>query len=357
MSTVGILVNPRSGSDVRRLLTSAGSSTIEDKVSILRRLIHGAAEAGARRVVLTRDPFSITRRATENLQLSMEVELLDLPLHHTERDSVDAAKAMREAGCGALVSLGGDGTNRALALGWPDAPLIPLSTGTNNAFPIHVEPTVAGVAAGLIATEVVDLHAHSARSKVVAVEVRGGGTGERAIVDGDGVRQSSGDGDDTDMALIDAVAVNDPYVGSLELFDPETMMVGVFTRADPAAIGFSGLAGAVLPCTPDEDRGVVLEFAPPSQNPARMVRAPLAPGWFASVGLARSEYLEPGAVVEVSGPCLLEFDGERSRRLLPSQTALLRVVRGGPRVIDVGAVVHSGVRAGAYEIRVGDFGA
>ncbi len=337
MSTVGILVNPRSGSDVRRLLTSAGSSTVEDKVSILRRIIHGAAEAGAEQVVLTRDPFSITRRATENLQLPLKLDFLDLPLHHNERDSVDAARAMQDAGCGSVVSLGGDGTNRALALGWPDAPLIPLSTGTNNAFPVHVEPTVAGVAAGLVATGAVDLLTHSARAKVVAVEVTGGDTGI-----------------ETDMALIDAVAVDDPYVGSLELFDPETIMLGLFAQADPAAIGFSGLAGTVLPCHSDEERGVVLEFTPPSRNPARLVRGALAPGWFATVGLVRSEYLELDAPVEVAGPCLLAFDGERSRRLHPGQTASLKVVRHGPRVIDVGAVVHSGARTGAFELRVGN---
>ena len=339
MSAVGILVNPRSGSDVRRLLTSAGSSTIEDKISILRRIIHGAAEAGAEHLVLTRDPFSITRRATENLQLPIKVEMLDLPLHHTERDSVDAAAAMRDAGCGVLVSLGGDGTNRALALGWPDAPLIPLSTGTNNAFPFHVEPTVAGIAAGLIATGAVDLPSHSQRAKVVAVEVRGV-DGERGA----------------DIALIDAIAVNDPYVGSLELFDPETMMIGVLTRAEPSAIGFSGLAGTVLPCGPDEDRGVALSFTPPSRNPARLVRAALAPGWFATVGLARSEYVELDVPVEVAGPCLLAFDGERSRRLYPGQTALLRVVRGGPQVIDVGEAVHSGARTGAFEVGMRDLG-
>ena len=340
MSTVGILVNPRSGSDVRRLLTSAGSSTIEDKVSILRRIVHGAAEAGAEQAVLTRDPFSITRRATENLQLRLKLNFLDLPLHHNERDSVDAAQAMRDAGCGCVVSLGGDGTNRALALGWPDAPLIPLSTGTNNAFPLHVEPTVAGVAAGLVATGAVDLNAHSDRAKVVSVEVRGGDSGA-----------------ETDMALIDAIAVDDPYVGSLELFDPETMLVGVLTRADPASIGFSGLAGTVLPCTPDEERGVMLEFMAPSRSPARLVRGALAPGWFATVGLARAEYLDLDTSVEVAGPCLLAFDGERSRRLHPGQTASLRVVRQGPRVIDVGSVVHSGARTGAFELGMRDWDA
>ena len=340
MSTVGILVNPRSGSDVRRLLTSAASSTVEEKTSILRRVIHGAVEAGAEQVVLTRDPFSITRRATENLRLPVKVELLDRSLHHNERDSVDAAQAMRDAGCGSVVSLGGDGTNRALALGWPDAPLIPLSTGTNNAFPVHIEPTVAGVAAGLIAAGEVDLLAHSARAKVVSVDMDGG--------------ESDGE---SDLALIDAVAVDDPYVGSLELFDPETIKIGVFTQADPAAIGFSGLAGTVLSCTSVEERGVVLEFEAPSRNPARQIRAALAPGWFATVGLARGEYLELDSPVEVAGPCLLAFDGERSRRLLAGQSASLRVVRNGPRVIDVGAVVLSGAQTGAFQVRVGNSGA
>ena len=95
---------------------------------------------------------------------------------------------------------------------------------------------------------------------------------------------------------------------------------------------------------------------PPSQNPARLVRGALAPGWFASVGLARSRYLELGVSVEVAGPCLLVFDGERSRRLHPGQTASLRVVRCGPRVIDVGSVVLSGARTGKFEIRRGRLG-
>ena len=54
----------------------------------------------------------------------------------------------------------------------------------------------------------------------------------------------------------------------------------------------------------------------------------------------------------MAGPCLLAFDGERSRRLYPGQTASLRVVRGGPQVIDVGEVVHSGARTGAFEVSV-----
>ena len=117
MSTVGILVNPRSGSDVRRLLTSAGSSTIEDKISILRRVIHGATESGAEHLVLTRDPFSITRRATENLQCG-KGEILDLPCI-----TLSVIRWMRPGRCetGVRRLLAGVTVPIGLALGWPDA--------------------------------------------------------------------------------------------------------------------------------------------------------------------------------------------------------------------------------------------
>ena len=51
-------------------------------------------------------------------------------------------------------------------------PLIPLSTGTNNAFPIWCEPTVAGVAAALVAGAVVAVGDVSLRAKLVHIEVR-----------------------------------------------------------------------------------------------------------------------------------------------------------------------------------------
>ena len=51
------------------------------------------------------------------------------------------------------MTYGGDGTNRAVAAGWPDAVMIPLAGGTNNAFAQRVDPTAAGLAAALYATD------------------------------------------------------------------------------------------------------------------------------------------------------------------------------------------------------------
>ena len=61
---------------------------------------------------------------------------------------------MRARDVSVLVTLGGDGTNRTVCGVWPEATLVPMSTGTNNVFPSLTEPTVAGAAAGLVATGV-----------------------------------------------------------------------------------------------------------------------------------------------------------------------------------------------------------
>lgn len=329
------MVNPRSGNDVRRVLASASSSTLEDKVGIVRRVVRGAREMGVREVWTMREPHRIVGRATETLD-GITVHVLDGPIDNTEHDSTNAAAAMRDAGCAALVVLGGDGTNRAVAKGWPDVPVVPLSTGTNNAFPVWVEPTVAGVAVGLVATGAVAIDDVARAVKVVRVEIerRCDDTGDVVV--------------DHELALVDAVAVDDPFVGSLELFDPETMRAAVLTRAEPAAIGFAAVGGLVEPLDADDPGGLALRFVPPATPGARRVLAPTAPGHFSWIGLGEVARLAPGDVVTVEGPTILAFDGERKRRLRDGDRARLWVAADGPRVIDVAAVVRAGVAAGRF---------
>jgi hypothetical protein len=324
---IGLVVNPRSGNDVRRVIASAGSSTLDDKVSIVRRVVRGAAATGATRFVTHHEPHQVVRRATETLS-GLSVERLDDPIDNTENDTTRAVEHMRDLGCTSVVVLGGDGTNRAAAKGWPDLPVIPLSTGTNNAFPYWVEPTVAGAAAGLLDTGAIAADARVLRpAKVVRVVMPD---------------------EHHELALIDAVAVADRWVGSLELFDPDTMRVAVLTRADPAAIGFSAVGGLLAPCGPDDDEGVLVRFTPPGRHPALTVRAPTAPGHYADVGVTECRALAVGEDVEVDGPVLLAFDGERKRRLHEGERAILTVRRDGPRVVDVAAVMAAAARQGLF---------
>jgi hypothetical protein len=334
---IGLIVNPRSGNDVRRVIASAGSSTLEDKISIVRRVAKGAGAVGASHFVTNHEPHQVVRRATETLR-GITIERLDDPIDHTEDDTVRAAIRMRERGCVVVVILGGDGTNRAAAKGWPDIPVIPLSTGTNNAFPYWVEPTVAGAAAGLLATGAVAADdAVMAAAKVVRVAMPGSGSGERGEAPGG-----------WDLALIDAVAVADRWVGSLELFEPDTMRVAVLTRADPAAIGFSAVGGLLQPCGPADPNGVLVRFAPVASRPPLVLRAPTAPGHYADVGVVECRPLPAGEPVEVEGPVLLAFDGERKRRLREGERAVLTVRHDGPRVVRIDAVMAAASHRGLF---------
>jgi len=69
------------------------------------------------------------------------------------------------------------------------------------------------------------------------------------------------------------------------------------------------------------------------------VRALLAPGTYADVGVDGHHRLALGEAVTVEGPGLLAFDGDRRRVLSADRRASLRVERSGPRVVDVGAVL------------------
>ena len=120
------------------------------------RLLAAAGAAGVERALLSTDGMGVAggvaralakRRASEGRLPELEFVELDA-LTGTADDTRALVGAMRARGAAVIVALGGDGTVRAAAATCGDVPLLPLSTGTNNAFPEMWEATVAGTAAG-----------------------------------------------------------------------------------------------------------------------------------------------------------------------------------------------------------------
>jgi hypothetical protein len=327
---IGIIANPVSGKDIRRLVANAPTSTLQEKYTIVRRAVIGAAAAGARHFWFLPEPHRICERAVETLHLDgVSYGRVPLSERFDESDTVRTVAKMKELGVGVVIVLGGDGTNRAAALGWRDVPVIPLSTGTNNVFPHFVEATVAGEAAGLIVAGHVDLDEVSRQAKVVHVSLEG-----TPSTDGAGPHPPG-----TDLALIDAVLVDERFVGSRALFDPAALRLALLTRAEPASVGISSIGGLVSPCGGDDDSAVLLRFADAAQAERRL-RAPMAPGWYATVGLSEVRRVGLDEPVSVDGPGILAFDGERQRLLRRGERATLRVRRDGPRVVDIGATLR-----------------
>ena len=323
---LGIVINPVSGRDARRLFARAMSSTHESKRNQVARLIVGAAAAGVERVVLVRDPFRIADSAVEALGVEVEIELLDVGASCQRADTSAAVERMREAGCGALAVLGGDGTSRLVAQTWIDAPMLPLSTGTNNVFPFMIEATVAGAAAGLVACGRVPAFEATRRAKVIHAAV---------------------EGEADDLALIDAVHLVGDSTGNLLPFDPALLRTLVLARALPWTVGMSPIGGLLHPCGADDDFAVHVECTAP-EGGGRPLLAAVSPGLYRKVHVASSERLALGEGVELTGPGLLAFDGDRERALAPGQRVRLSVQRDGPRVIDVQRTLARAADRGLY---------
>jgi predicted polyphosphate/ATP-dependent NAD kinase len=328
---VGIVCNPASGKDIRRLTARASVFDNQEKLSIVRRAVQGAVAAGAREFLYVPDGHDIAASAFEEIlgKLDVDCEIVakpvDAPQTDSALDTIRGARALRDAGCAVAITLGGDGTNRAFTLGWPDAPLVPISTGTNNVFPLLIEATVAGTAAGLIATGRLPLRDVAARAKTIAVDI---------------------DGESSDLALIDAALTSDRFVGSRALLDPSRLRALLLTRADASGIGLTSIGGLIDPLADDEDGGLLVEFG----GGGFRVRAPIAPGCHEDVNVRNIRRVEMGEPIEFEGLGALAFDGERERILKPGQRATLRVQRNGPWVIDVDRVHTRAAHAGWFRM-------
>jgi predicted polyphosphate/ATP-dependent NAD kinase len=329
---VGIVCNPASGKDIRRLTARASVFDNQEKLAIVRRAVRGAVAAGAHEFLYVPDGHDITASAFEDVLGETEADCevvakpVDAPQTDSALDTIRGARALRDAGCAVAMTLGGDGTNRAFVLGWSDAPLIPLSTGTNNVFPRLIEATVAGTAAGLVATGRLSVGEVAARAKTITVEV---------------------EGESSDRALIDAVLTSDRFVGSRALLDPSRFRALLLTRADASGIGMTSIGGLIDPLGDDEDAGLLVEFG----SGGFRVRAPVAPGCHEVINIRNIRRVEMGEPVEFQGLGALAFDGERERILKPSQRATLRVRRDGPWVIDVDRVHMRAAREGWFRMQ------
>ena len=329
--TVGLIANPASGRDIRRLVAHASLSSADEKMRIIRRLLIALDSAGVRRVLYMPDTSHLVPRAARDQPLRLELAPLAGQFHGGAEDTSAAARALAESGAACLVSLGGDGTNRAIALGSREIPLLPLSTGTNNVFPYWRESTVAGLAAAAIATGVVDAHSAgpasiAPRSKCIEVDLPGR----------------------RELALIDVAVLHGEIVGSRAIWEPERLREVILTRADPAAVGLAAIGGAITSVGPHENAGLHLTFAPSPTAGTQTVRATLAPGLLREVHIAAVHPLPLAAIVPLAGPALLAFDGEREVKLGAGETASLRLTRQGPPVIDIDACLAAAREAGFF---------
>jgi predicted polyphosphate/ATP-dependent NAD kinase len=313
--TVGIIANPAAGKDIRRLVAAGRVVSNQEKANTLRRVFAGLVSTGVERVIVMPDLSRLAAPAMEDVEEHIDASYLEMPRIDHQDGSTRAAKLMAAEGAGAIVTLGGDGTNRVVAKGAGDVPLVPISTGTNNVFPQMVEGTLAGIAAGSIAAGVEGVDAAVTRCKRLDIFV---------------------DDEWVDMALIDAAVSTEMFVGARAVWNMDTVEEVFLTRAEPASIGISAVGSRLRPVSIDEPFGLRIRLGKGDGPTARSVSAPIAPGMVPEVSVSEWGVLKPGErrLIE-RRPGTIALDGEREVTLLPGRKVEIMLTLDGPNVVDV----------------------
>jgi len=326
MTTVGIIANPASGKDIRRLVSHASVFNNNEKVNILQRVLLALDAVGIDRVSIMPDYYSIGERALDGLKFSsLHVDILDIPMTSPDKDSTVAARRLCELNVGSIVVLGGDGTNRVVGKGCNHVPIVPISTGTNNVFPVMVEGTVAGMAAGLVAMDSVDTELVTYQAKRLEVFM---------------------DGELVDIALVDVVASCDLWIGTRALWDPSHITEIVLARATPGCIGLSSIGSCFQTLDAHDGKGMYLALGPGGTQ----VLAPTGPGQVTHVPVREHRLFSVGNEVTLSSdPCTIALDGERYIEVYGTRTITVRLTNDGPRVVDIVRCMEEATRRGVFQ--------
>ena len=336
MPLVGMIANPAASKDIRRLVAQGRVVPDWEKVNTLKRALLGLQAVGVDRVVAMPDSSHLAARARDDANLSLELESLDMPALYTEGDTVRAAQMMEEMGVGCLITLGGDGTNRAVAKGSTSIPIVAVSTGTNNVFPTMIEGTLAGLAAGLVVQGELDLSRVTVVSKMLEIYI---------------------DGQYQDMALVDVALSRERFVATRAIWDMSTIYEVFLTRAEPSSIGLSSIGARLQPLSLEEEGGLYYRLAnsdgsqAAGRNPdtSTEVLAPIAPGMISTVRIADWRLLEHGERVPVEPRyCTIALDGERSISVTPEHTVEVGINRSGPPVVQVELVLETAAKLGLF---------
>jgi len=316
LSTVGIIANPASGKDLRRVIASGITVTNAVKENAVQRMLLAMDAMGVDRAWLMPDRSNLSRRVLDAVAgelLSLEVAEVDMPyVLGTQDDSMRTVTRMAELGVDLLIVLGGDGTSRVVSKCCGDIPILPVSTGTNNVFPQMIEGTLIGMAAAALAT-----------GKVTVDEVC-----RRAprldLVDESGVL--------VDHALVDLAVIDVLDTAARAVWEAESIRELYLTQARIDSIGMSAIGAKVEPLAPYSGRACRLLLGRGGET----ITAPIAPGLLAELNVSEYRQFTTGETLAIaSTPCVIALDGERELAIPRGKNCGVCYNPDGPLVVDV----------------------
>ncbi|EHR73549.1 hypothetical protein BurJ1DRAFT_4763 [Burkholderiales bacterium JOSHI_001] len=337
---IGVVANPVSARDIRRVVANAGNLQTSDRVNIVLRMLAAAGSCGVARTLMMPDRGGIRALLERTLQRERgqvnrgehaarypQLDYLDFEPTSTVDDTFEATRRMVEAGVAVIVVLGGDGTHRAvvreLLRCGSRIPVAGLSTGTNNAFPEMREPTITGMAVGLYASGRIPAAQALAGNKLIEVSVA---SPQRELLD---------------IAIVDAVITSDRFIGARALWKPEALQAAYLAFADPQCIGLSAIGGLLEPVDRTQPGGLAVEMAHDARHALLNLNAPIAPGLVRPVPIARWQRMvadEPLLIAQDAGTVAL--DGERELGFEPGERVTATLRENAFFTVDVARCMH-----------------
>jgi len=319
MATVGIIANPASGRDIRRLIASGTTVSNPEKRNMIVRMIKAMDALGVERVEVMPESTHMAERVMADIQdelSGLQIAALDLPyIIGTQQDSLRAAALMAEKKFAAIIVMGGDGTSRIVSKGCGDVPLLPVSTGTNNVFPQMIEGTLVGMAAAAIAAKVVSEDEGCRRAPCLELLDESG-----QIVD---------------VALVDVVAVDAGDTAARAVWQAERIKEVYLCVARETSIGLSSIGGQLQPLPEGCGKALQVILADNEHDACKVVVAPIAPGMLTSLPVKSHRHFEQTEHCEIKfTPCVIALDGEREVFVAAGKKYYVRINSQGPLVVD-----------------------
>ena len=342
---VGLVANPFSARDIRRVIANAASLQITDRANIVLRVLACLGACGVSEVLAMPERGGIRAHVDRGIERARNtggerfapVRHLEFPVTGTVEDTRRAVRAMVAEGVEAIVVLGGDGTHRAVAMDCGRVPIACVSTGTNNAFPDHREPTVTGLATGLAVAGRVPPDVAFASNKRLLVSINGS---------------------EHHPALVDVAIVAERVVGARALWRPESLRELYVTFADPSVIGLSAIAGFLEPIGRREPDGAMVEIGahddhdttPDGDFPLR-IDVPIAPGWLRTIDVRAFSRLPPGTVrIPRLRAGMIALDGEREVGFGEDDEVRITLEPDAVRTVDVAGCMDYAARNGLFRV-------
>lgn len=332
MISIGIIANPASGKDIRRLVSHATVIDNNEKINIVERIVLGAQALGVERVYMMPDSYNMGYRVEDKLntcdELKCEINVINMYRFDGIEDTLKAAEYMeQQANVGCIITLGGDGTNRAVAKVIKNTPLISISTGTNNAYPVMMEGTIAGMAAAAVASNRFDKCLFIEKDKRIEIYK---------------------DNELKDIALIDAVISKDVYVGSKAIWDMDNIEKIFVSRCHPASIGFSAVVGCKKIIAPNDDYGAYVDL----NESKNKVYAAIAAGVVVPISISEPVILnfddEYNYITHSRG--IIALDGEREIQFSENQKYIFKITKNGPNRVNVKKVLETAQLNGFFTV-------